>query len=40
MKRRNFLQKASLSTIGEVEFDSVVAWNATKETNNSGSIVN
>jgi len=40
MKRRNFLQKASLSTIGVVASASVVACNADKEKNNSGSIVN
>ena len=40
MKRRNFLQKASLSTIGVVGSASVVACNADKEKNNSSSIIN
>ena len=40
MKRRNFLQKASLSTIGVVASASVVACNTDKEKNNSGRIVN
>ena len=40
MKRRNFLQKASLSTIGVVASASVVACKSDKEKNNSGSIVN
>ena len=40
MKRRNFLQKASLSTIGVVASASVVACNADKEKNNSSSNVN
>ena len=40
MKRRNFLQKASLSTIGVVASASVVACNADKEKNNISSNVN
>jgi N4-(beta-N-acetylglucosaminyl)-L-asparaginase len=40
MKRRNFLQKASLSTIGVVASASVVACNADKEKINISSNVN
>ena len=40
MKRRNFLQKASLSTVGVVASASVVACNADKEKSNSSSNVN
>ena len=40
MKRRNFLQKASLSTIGVVASASVVACNADKEKNDISSNVN
>ena len=40
MKRRNFLQKASLSTFGVVASASVVACNTDKEKNNVSSIVN
>ena len=40
MKRRNFIQKASLSTFGVVASASVVACNTDKEKNNVSSIVN
>ena len=40
MKRRNFLQKASLSTIGVVASASVVACKSNIEKNNSSSNVN
>ena len=40
MKRRNFIQKASLSTFGVVASPSVVACNADKEKNNVSSNVN
>ena len=40
MKRRNFIQKASLSTFGVVASASVVTCNTDKEKNNVSSIVN